>query len=77
MAAIDGEHNGHKPVGIRYFANMHKHKQFPTRVASCCENHGTHLLGPPSSHLRSLLRQQLQQDGRKIQSTPGRRGPQC
>ena len=42
---IDGEHNGHKPVGIRYFANMHKHKQLPSRVATCCENHGTHLLG--------------------------------
>ena len=45
LAAIDGEHNGHKPVGIRYFANMHKHKQLPSRVATCCENHGTHLLG--------------------------------
>jgi hypothetical protein len=22
MAAIDGEHNGHKPIGIRYFQNV-------------------------------------------------------
>eukprot|EP01047_Picozoa_sp_COSAG01_P031967 COSAG01_NODE_2292_length_7969_cov_3.362262_6_plen_403_part_00 len=54
MAAIDGEHNGHQPVGIRYFANMHKHKQLPTRVASCCENHGTHLLGALPQHIFSL-----------------------
>eukprot|EP01051_Picozoa_sp_SAG22_P016064 SAG22_NODE_2198_length_2849_cov_1.186182_1_plen_390_part_00 len=45
MAAIDGAHNGRTPVGIRYFANMHKSKQLPGRVATCCENSGTHLLG--------------------------------
>ena len=31
--------------GIRYFANQHKVKQFPSMHASCCEGQGTRLFG--------------------------------
>lgn len=50
---------GPNGTGIRYFANQHKVKQFPSMHASCCEGQGTRLFGslplflwavsPPSS----------------------------
>ena len=36
---------GPNGTGIRYFANQHKAKQFPSMHASCCEGQGTRLFG--------------------------------
>jgi hypothetical protein len=36
---------GPNGTGIRYFANYHKQKQYPSMHASCCEGQGTRLFG--------------------------------
>jgi len=43
QAGSGGE--GPNGFGIRYFANQHKVKQFPSMHASCCEGQGTRLFG--------------------------------
>jgi len=45
---------GPNGVGIRYFANMHKAKQFPSMHASCCEGQGTRLFGALPEFVFSL-----------------------
>lgn len=50
---------GPNGVGIRYFANMHKAKQFPSMHASCCEGQGTRLFGSLPEFVFSLGPAQL------------------
>ena len=57
LAALGREGSGGEGPGgrgIRYFANQHKQKQFPSMHASCCEGQGTRLFGSLPSFLFSL-----------------------
>lgn len=42
------------PPGIRYFTNLHKRKQNPTLVGTCCEGQGTRLYGSLPEYLYSF-----------------------
>jgi DUF1680 family protein len=57
LAALGREGSGGEGPGgrgIRYFANQHKVKQYPSMHASCCEGQGTRLFGSLPAFLFSL-----------------------
>lgn len=46
---------GPNGTGIRYFANQHKQKQYPSMHASCCEGQGTRLFGSLPEYVYTLV----------------------